>query len=332
MFRKFLLCLAVLLFFSSIIFSQFNVGLMIPGEIGGNPIYELVEKGVLEINESGNTFVKIVEGGYNPAKWESLLRSMVVTGKYDLIVTFTEGLPDAITRIAKAFPKQKMVLIDGALTQELPNVYSVAFKDEEMTFLAGIIAGLVTISPDLPGSNSELVVGLIAGDTYPAMKNRMLPGFEKGIKLVAPDSRVIFSIVGSWSDPSKGRELAARQFEESADIILEIAGGSGIGVIEEARNRGKYVLNVDSNLIAYAPGTILASALKHIDTTVKDTITKAASGNLEYGKNVRIGIHEGAIDLTFSDPDYLNYLPESIREIVHAYYVLLKYGLINIGL
>lgn len=331
MFRKIAVCFAGLLLLTSLIFSQFNVALMIPGEIGGNPIYELVEKGANNVAAPGEIIVKVVEGGYNPAKWEPLLRSMVATGKYDLVITFTEGLPDSVAKIARAFPGQKLVLIDGVLSEEISNVYSVAFRDEEMTFLAGIIAGLVT-KHNLPGSNSELVVGLIAGDTYPAMKNKMLPGFEKGVELVSPNSDVIFSIVGSWSDPSKGRELAARQFEEGADIILEIAGGSGIGIIEEARNLGKYVLNVDSNLISYAPGTVLASALKHIDKVVGNTIAKAASGELEYGKNERLGISDGAIDLPFSDPDYISYLPENIREIVYAYYLLLKNNIMSVGL
>ena len=323
--------LVIMLLLGGRIMGQFRVGIMIPGEIGGNPIYELVESGATSSEDSGDIIVKVVEGGYNPSKWEPLLTSMVATRKYDLVMTFTEGLPGAVERIARDFPEQKLALIDGSLPISVPNVYSVAFKDEEMTFLAGVVAGLVT-RWDLPGSNDELTVGFIAGDTYPAMQNRMLPGFKMGVETVTPDARVIFSIVGSWSDPSKARELAARQFEEGADIILEIAGGSGIGVIEEARNEARYVLNVDSNLVSLAPGVVLASSLKHIDKVVYDTISNASRGELEYGSNRRVGIADGVIELTFSDPDYVKHLPQEVREIAYSYYVLLKHSLVELQL
>jgi len=279
-------------------FGQYSVGILIPGEIGGNPIYELVAAGAKKAEEAGIK-LKLVEGGYNPGKWEPLLRSMAASKRYDLLITLT-----------------------------VKNVYSIGFHDEEMSFLAGIFAGLITRS-ELPGANPEHVVGLIAGDTYPAMTNKMKPAYERGVKLVTPDARVLFSVAGSWADPTKGKELAAKQLDEGADIILSIAGGTGIGIIDEATRRGTYVIGVDSNIIPFSPGTILACALKHIDRVVYDTIIKASEGKLTYGKNIRVGVPEGVIGFTFDDENYKKYVPEWIQEIVKAYYILLKYSLIN---
>lgn len=230
-----MLLIVVVLMIGIGIAGGFNVGIMIPGEIGGNPIYELVALGAEHAREDGIN-VKLVEGGYNPGKWEPLLRAMAASGKYDLLITFTEGLPQIVKKLAVEFPKQRFALIDGKLDEGIGNVYSVAFKDEEMAFLAGIFAGLVTVS-ELPGASPDRVVGMIAGDTYPAMMNKMKPGFEKGVKLVVPDAKVIFSVAGNWADPGKGRELASKQFDEGVDIILSIAGGTGIGIIEEAARR-----------------------------------------------------------------------------------------------
>ena len=42
--------------------AKFSVAILITGEIGGNAIYELVQKGALEI-ESDEIAIKIVEGG-----------------------------------------------------------------------------------------------------------------------------------------------------------------------------------------------------------------------------------------------------------------------------
>ncbi|MBO8166183.1 MAG: BMP family ABC transporter substrate-binding protein [Kosmotoga sp.] len=308
-------------------FGQYSVGILIPGEIGGNPIYELVAAGAKKAEEAGIK-LKLVEGGYNPGKWEPLLRSMAASKRYDLLITLTEGMPDPVKKVATEFPEQKIALLDGVLNVEVKNVYSIGFHDEEMSFLAGIFAGLITRS-ELPGANPEHVVGLIAGDTYPAMTNKMKPAYERGVKLVTPDARVLFSVAGSWADPTKGKELAAKQLDEGADIILSIAGGTGIGIIDEATRRGTYVIGVDSNIIPFSPGTILACALKHIDRVVYDTIIKASEGKLTYGKNIRVGVPEGVIGFTFDDENYKKYVPKWIQEIVKAYYILLKYSLIN---
>ncbi|ACR79021.1 BMP family ABC transporter substrate-binding protein [Kosmotoga olearia] len=305
----------------------FTVGIMIPGEIGGNPIYELVFQGAERAREEGIN-VKLVEGGYNPGKWEPLLRAMAASGRYDLLITFTEGLPQSVKKLAVEFQKQKFALIDGKLNESISNVYSVAFRDEEMTFLAGIFAGLITVS-ELPGVNPDPVVGLIAGDTYPAMMNKMKPGFENGVRFVLPDAKIIFSVAGNWADPGKGRELASKQFDEGVDVILSIAGGTGIGIIEEAARRGKYVIGVDSNIISMRPGTILACSLKHIDRVVYETIMAAADGTITYGVNETVGVFEGVIDFTFEDPHYLEIVPERIQEIMKASYILLKYGILR---
>src|SRR6056297_3577293 len=118
---------------------------MITGEIGGNPIYEMMAKGAKEAAEEGDFNLKIVEGGYNPAKWEPTLISLAATGQYDVVVTFTEGMPKSVEKAAKMFQDQKFILIDG-IAREMDNVFSLGFNDEEMAYLSGAFAALVTTS------------------------------------------------------------------------------------------------------------------------------------------------------------------------------------------
>ncbi|HNS35655.1 MAG TPA: BMP family ABC transporter substrate-binding protein, partial [Mesotoga sp.] len=82
--RIFLLLL--LLISAALAASKFSVGILITGEIGGNAIYELVQKGALGM-ASDEIEIKIVEGGYNQSKWESMLVSLAALGKYDLLMT-----------------------------------------------------------------------------------------------------------------------------------------------------------------------------------------------------------------------------------------------------
>ncbi|MBN2220473.1 MAG: BMP family ABC transporter substrate-binding protein, partial [Kosmotogaceae bacterium] len=145
-----------------------------------------------------------------------------------------------------------------------------------------------------------------------------------GVKTVDPSIRVFFGIVGSWSDPARGSELAAKQFDAGADIILSIAGGSGIGVIEEASVRGKYVITVDSNMIHMNPSVILGSFLKHMDLLVKNTIADAKSGTLPFGTSKRVGIAEGMIDYTHDDPNFMSNVPDEIRSELAEWFETIK--------
>ncbi|HNY81770.1 MAG TPA: BMP family ABC transporter substrate-binding protein [Thermotogota bacterium] len=306
---------------------SFSVALMVTGEIGGNPIYEMMVSGAESASAELGFELKTVEGGYNSAKWESNLIALAATGKYDLIVTFTEGMPKSVEKAADMFPRQKFALIDGIAAIK-PNVYSLGFKDEEMCYLAGYFAGLITLS-DLPGANPNLTVGLIGGDTYPAMTDRMKPAFTKGARAVHPDIDVLFSVVGSWSDPKKGKDLAQAQYAQGADIILTIAGGSGVGAIQEALRLNKYIIGVDSNTIPLAPGTILACALKRADLAMNDVMRRAFSSALPYGATERHGIAEGVIGFTFDDPTYLETIPEPIRKQMLEVFDALKNGVID---
>ncbi|HOJ88063.1 MAG TPA: BMP family ABC transporter substrate-binding protein [Pseudothermotoga sp.] len=307
--KKILVLMIVVL---SAVVNAYSVALLITGEVGGNAIYEMMVQGAVRASKDFGFDVKVIEGGYNSSKWEPLLISLASTKSYDLIVTFTEGMPKSVEKAAKMFPQQKFALIDG-IAPNLANVYSLGFKDEEMAYLAGYFAGLITKS-NLPGANSELKIGMIAGDIYPAMTEKMKPAYEKGAKSADEKTEIFFSVAGSWADPNKGYELAQLQFSQGVDVIFLVAGGTGIGAIKKAKELGRYVIGVDSNVIYLAPDVILACVLKRADMAIYEVLKKAYLGKLPLGHSERWGIREGAIGFTFDDPSYLQNVPEQIRE------------------
>jgi len=310
-----------------VIANAYSVALLITGEVGGNAIYEMMVDGAKKAAKDFGFDVKIVEGGYNPAKWEPLLISLASTKSYDLIITFTEGMPKSVEKAARIFPQQKFALLDG-IAPVLPNVYSLGFKDEEMAYLAGYFAALVTKS-DLEGANAQLRVGMIAGDIYPAMTEKMKPAYERGAKSVDPRIEVIFSVAGSWADPNKGSELAQLQFSQGVDVIFTVAGGTSVGAIQRAKELGKYIIGVDSNIIGISPNTILACVLKKADIAIYDLLRRAYHGELAFSTYERWGIKEGVIGFTFDDPYYLQNVPEQIREQMLKVFEEMREGKIN---
>jgi len=321
----------IVIFMLSMILSAavlaFEVALMITGEVSGTPIYQMMVDGAKRSAEVNGFNLKVVEGGHNAAKWEQTLISLVATMKYDVVVTFTEGMPASVEKTAKMFPNQKLILIDGT-APEMSNVYSLAFKDEEMAYLAGSFAALVTES-DMEYANPEKRVALVAGDVYPGMTNKMRPAFEKGVKDIDEEIEAAFVVAGSWADPNRGKDLAAALFSQGVDIVYGIAGYTSVGIIQEADDQNRYFIGTDSNTIAMNPDVILACALKSADVAIEKVLNNAFKSRLEYGTSDRWGIREGVIGFTFDDPVYLENVPEAVRTRMLEIYESLNEGEIS---
>ena len=313
---KIFIVFLLLALFSTISFGSSHVGLFIPGVIGGNPIFELTVSGIKRAQTDLKFSLNIVEGGYNPGVWEDEFKAMVLSGRYNIIITLTEGMPHIIQKIAPFFPKGKFILLDGKI-EGVKNAYGVKFKDEEMTYLAGVFASYITTSP-MKYANPEKKIGIIVGDIYPAMTGELVPGYKRGAKERNKDIKVLFSSVGNWNDPNKGREIAFTQFSQGVDIILDIAGASGIGIIDAARKKGGYVICVDANQNEKAPGIILGSAIKKIDETAYESIKKALENSLPFGKTEIQGIKEGKITFTANDFYFKKYVPSNIQNNMRA--------------
>ena len=194
---------------------------------------------------------------------------------------------DALNDVAPRFPSTHFAIIDSVVDQ--PNVTSVTFKEEESSFLAGVLAGLVT---------KRKSVAFLGGFPSPLIE-KFRDGFEAGVKSVNPGTTVLVKYTGSFDDVASGKEYASVLFDQGADIIYAAAGKCGLGAIDEVRTRpsGYYIIGVDSDQDALAPGKVLTSALKHVDNAVFSLAADAAKGAVPSG-HVILGLKAGGVGLT----------------------------------
>jgi basic membrane protein A len=85
----------------------------------------------------------------------------------------------------------------------------------------------------------------------------------------------------AWNDPAKGGELARAQFDRGADVVFAVAGGSGMGALQMAKEKGKLAIGVDSNQNYLHPGTMLTSMVKRVDnarSTTRSCRSRTAPG------------------------------------------------------
>ncbi len=132
------------------------------------------------------------------------------------------------------------------------------------------------------------------------------------------------SFVGNFNDSTQAKALASVQYTNGADVIFACASQAGLGVIDAAQTKTKYVIGVDSDQYLYyadsnptRAGLIITSVLKKVGDVIYDTVLAYLADSLEFGVLVSYGLSEGIIDLAIND-NYLAKVPETLREYLET--------------
>ena len=195
----------------------------------------------------------------NESQREQAIRRMAEKGASPIIaMSFSQD--SAIEKVAKDFPKLQFAIIDDVV--KMPNVQSVVFKEQEGSFLVGMMAALASKTGK---------VGFVGGMDIPLIR-KFQCGYEQGAKYGNSKAEIFGNMTGTtgaaWNDPARGGELAKAQFAKGADVVFAAAGGTGMGVYQAAKDGGKLAIGVDSNQNYVQPGTMLTSMVKRVDVAV----------------------------------------------------------------
>jgi basic membrane protein A len=255
--------------------------------------------------------VKTLESPDPVGEGEKLLRTAAESG-FDLVITLEYSHFEPLDRVAPDYPDTMFSILNIAVDQ--PNIVSVIFQEHEGSFLAGALAAMVTSNSDIPGTNPEKVIGVIGG-TKSLGIDKFLVGYEEGAHYIDPDVEVLTAYSEAFGDPAKGKELTLAMFEQDADIVYQVAGGTGEGVIAAAKEEGHFAIGVDSDQDYIAPGNVLTSMLKRVDIAVYDLIKRLAEGTLQGGTVVTYGLKEDGVGI--SEMKYTRHLipPENLAKI-----------------
>lgn len=215
------------------------------------------------------------------AEYEPLLRGYADTGEYDLIISLGYSQGSSVEAVAPNYPDQKFMLIDAEAACE--NVACYAWRENEMSYLTGIMAGMMTESN---------VIGFIAAfDIYNCNMNAA--GLTAGAKSVNPDVEVLVDYLGSWDDIAACKEMAIAMHEQGADIIYHAASTAGLGILEAGKENGFYTIGFDGNVNADAPDTNMASAIRLFSVAADDAINAAVNETFQ-GGTISLGCAEDA--------------------------------------
>lgn len=225
--------------------------------------------------------------------------NQLVHGGYNLVFGVGYKMNDAIRQIATENKNAKLAIIDSVVTQDngdpISNVANITFKEQEGSFLAGVVAATMT------KTNKIGFVGGVKSDVISRFEN----GFIAGAKTVKPNIQIFDQYTGSFSDASKGQQIGSAMYSKGADIVFPAAGASGNGVFTEAKNRAKngkkvWVIGVDRD--QYKEGlpedVTLTSMVKHVDTAVQKVSKQTMDGKFPGGKHVLLGLKQDGVGLS----------------------------------
>ncbi len=239
---------------------------------------------------------------------EQVLRGLA-RKNLDLIASIGFAQTQAVQKVAKEFPKVHFVLIDGVA--QGANVNSVTFKEEEGSYLVGVAAAMASKSKKL---------GFVGGIDIPLIR-AFACGYEQGAKATYPKVEVVQNMVGTtasaWNDPAKGGELARSQFDRGVDVVFAVAGGSGMGTLQTAKEKGKLAIGVDSNQNHLYPGAILTSMVKRVDNAVYDSFMQMKNGSWKAGVTAK-GLKEGGVDWALDENNRKLITPEIEKRVLGA--------------
>ena len=210
-----------------------------------------------------------------------------VDGDNDLIWAIGFMMADAILEAAQSNPEQNYAIIDSSFEDAPSNLVGVVFEAEQCSYLVGYIAGKMSQTGK---------VGFIGGIEF-FLIQEFEYGFKAGVKQAGADIEILTQYAESFTDAAKGKSIANSMYQQGADIIFHAAGGVGNGLIEAAKEQGKWAIGVDRDQNDLAPDNVLTSAMKRVDNGIYNLSKDLVDGKFPGGSTVSYGLAEGGVGI-----------------------------------
>ena len=214
---------------------------------------------------------------------------------FGLVVDLEYSHGDALQAVAKDYAGTDYVILNQVKSGA--NVASVLFQEQEGSYLAGALATLVATDTSIKGVNGKPIIGVIGG-TKSVGIDKFIVGYIQGAREVNPKVEVKVAYSNNFGDPAIGLQMAKAMYDSGANVVYQVAGGTGLGVIQAAKETGHFAIGVDTDQDGVAPGAVLTSMIKRTDVAVETVVKDYAAGKFPGGKTVTLGLAEDGVGLS----------------------------------
>ena len=288
---------------------------------GDQSYFDTLANAAKEVNDADNNItVEVFEcdpnGAAEESNWMNWYDNVCEDGEYDLVVSGNGTYEGFLYEACEKYPDQKFYNFDRSWIPEggVPaNCYAVDWALDDLGYVVGALSAAVTKTGTV-----GVVVGMESQDM-----NQFIGGYCQ--VLAAKGVNYVISYPGSFSDTALGKEVTEDMISKGADVIWQVAGGLGNGVIDACSahddvwcigvDQDQYLQFKDTNP-AWA-NTILTSALKNTNVAFKAVCEMVANGTFDskLGKAETWGIALNGVGLAENDY-YLANASEEVRKAV----------------
>jgi basic membrane protein A len=227
----------------------------------------------------------------NAAQREQAIRRFARDGNNPITMAGFQWA-EPLAKVAPDYPDINFAIID--MVVEAPNVRSVVFKEQEGSYLVGMMAAM---------SSETGTVSFVGGMDVPLIR-RFACGYTAGAKDGKDGINVIQTMTGTtpaaWNNQIKGAEITKSHIDQGSDVVFQAAGGTGIAVLQAAADGDILGIGVDSNQNGMHPGKVLTSMVKRVDVAVYNTFMDAKNDAFTYGFN-SLGLAEDGVGYALDD-------------------------------
>lgn len=295
---------------------KLKVAAMLNGNLGDKSFFDSANEGMKRMESELGCEIKVVESGYDETKWEPALIDLCEED-WDIIITGTWQMTDYVTAASEEYPDKKFIVFDTSVDYsdgQNSNVYSIEYKQNEGSYLAGVIAAELSQTGK---------IGVVGGMDIPVI-NDFVVGYIEGAVATKPDVKVATAFIGNFDDTAKGKELGLAQIDLGADVIFGVASVAGNGALEAVKEKGVTAIGVDADqaLLFKDAGdedlanVIATSVLKEVGNSLVRAIDLELNGDgAPWGKAEQLGIKEEAIGIAKNEI-YEAKVPQEVRDKV----------------
>lgn len=286
-----------------------KVACLLNGNLGDKSFFDSANAGMALIKDELGCETNVIEMGFDNTIWETTLYE-VSEQDYDVIIVGTYQIQEILAKVALEYPDQKYIIFDSNVPYDqadYSNVYSISFKQNEASYLAGVLAALLAADETAPLSNGKNMISAVAAMDIPVL-NDFIIGYIQGAQDTVPETKVSISYIGDFNDTAKAKDLAKAQFKLGSSVAFNVAAQAGLGMIEAAAEEQKYAIGVDADQSMALAETqpkqseiIATSVLKNIDQVLLLSVKRHMEGTLPYGKEEALGMEDNAVGLAANE-------------------------------
>jgi basic membrane protein A len=217
---------------------------------------------------------------------------------YNPIIAVGFAYGQDVATVAAQYPDVTFAIVDSP-AGDVPNLTGLLFAANEGSFLAGVAAALKTETDHIGfvgGVDTGLIQDFQAG--YAAGAQTVNPDIIIDTEYISPEGD--FS---GFNDPAKGQIVAQGMYDAGADIVFQVAGGSGLGVFQAAAASNGRAIGVDSDQYNTVEdpalqAVIMTSMLKRVDNAVEAFIGDFVDGTVEGGTDILNDLESEGVGLS----------------------------------